>query len=906
MFKFRPPQATSSAQSGNGLIEVLILIFIVSVGLLGMSKLNSVLVKEGSQTNSRSVATSLALAKIDDLKAFNRIAATPDTPCNAAGIFCYTEIANNVGGDIAAGDRVIGNTTYTLAWQNTDWYFCNNAWGNAAPAAPTPTCRAEPLHKSVIITVSWIAGRQLNADDELEDDVETITIQRSIFANNLLFNAAIDGFDGNTLPGPKVAYTPIQAPDAISIEIGGGKSTETAKPLPEVSKTGDSLVVTLPSVVFQSNGGTGQQLVSQEEFSTVNCSCKFDSTAGVSGYTPFRPVWDPTVKVEYSYKGWQSGVSVSAGARSINSVGAKTYVYEVVDTNLADTVYTWTTGTVAPTHTEGQQTDGTGGAMWKFVSEYVPSTTGSLVMEKGALATKTVGYPSDINKVDDRYDSTKTTQSPLCTACCRDHHDKDGEPSYRPYIASFTGNHPHYTASGAVAGANDTYVESCRMQRVDGYWRVVPDWLLVDLAPMNCDYFAPGTEGCPPTGTPEPTLLTKYRDRIRGILGQFVAYLGNNKNVSTASSTLSTFNHTQDPLIGTNNDDAIVVTQGGTKQLIARGLYADVIFQPRTSADPRKVDEAYYNAISGVTSNWDLLGNVRFYDANLTLLAQWSPTSTADSGKNPPGSCSTNTAGSDPVCVTNQAIKTIVSESAGYYDDFYTRGRIVGRLASGTNLITVTANTGNTGFTNSASIGNAATATRSGQLRAKISGSAGGGLYGTIVRANETVDLSKVTISTSTTGLTCTPDSPSTLNASSSSYSYSCSGATTSWTETTLTFNANQSGVNFAEGLNPYSVTSSPLSQVPEIIAYSNRVRIKGNLNAPNGTQAKNTTFAFTGTPNASCTATSSNYTCTVDAGWSGTMTPSLTKATFTPSSRAFTAVKADQLNQNFDLTATK
>lgn len=73
--------------------------------------------------------------------------------------------------------------------------------------------------------------------------------------------------------------------------------------------------------------------------------------------------------------------------------------------------------------------------------------------------------------------ATGVTQDILCTECCRDHHDNagTGHVKFDPFR---TDAHTHYTrASGTLAAATgtDPYLESCRMIRVDGFWRTAQD-----------------------------------------------------------------------------------------------------------------------------------------------------------------------------------------------------------------------------------------------------------------------------------------------------------------------------------------------------------------------------------------------------------------------------------------------
>src|SRR6185369_17728905 len=49
----------------------------------------------------------------------------------------------------------------------------------------------------------------------------------------------------------------------------------------------------------------------------------------------------------------------------------------------------------------------------------------------------------------------------------------------------------------------------------------------------------------------------------------------------------------------------------------------------------------------------------------------------------------------------------------------------------------------------------------------------------------------------------------------------------------------------------------------------------------------------------------SGQYTCAVPSGWSGTVTPSLANYTFSPPSRSYSSVAANQTGQDYAATAT-
>jgi RHS repeat-associated protein len=63
----------------------------------------------------------------------------------------------------------------------------------------------------------------------------------------------------------------------------------------------------------------------------------------------------------------------------------------------------------------------------------------------------------------------------------------------------------------------------------------------------------------------------------------------------------------------------------------------------------------------------------------------------------------------------------------------------------------------------------------------------------------------------------------------------------------------------------------------------------------------------LTPTTGASCTASnaSGQYACAVPAGWTGTITPSLTGYTFTPPHRNYSSISANQVTQDFSATLT-
>src|SRR5207244_12122164 len=71
----------------------------------------------------------------------------------------------------------------------------------------------------------------------------------------------------------------------------------------------------------------------------------------------------------------------------------------------------------------------------------------------------------------------------------------------------------------------------------------------------------------------------------------------------------------------------------------------------------------------------------------------------------------------------------------------------------------------------------------------------------------------------------------------------------------------------------------------------------------PSGAALSGVSFAATG--GASCTTSDAtgSYACSVPQGWTGTVMPSLAGYSFTPASRSYSSVAANQTAQNYTAT---
>lgn len=241
-------------QTGTGLIEVLVAILVLAVGMLGMSKLNALLIRDGGTANNRALAVSLAQEKLDDLRGFKWInaAASYGEDCGA-GIFCYSEIATNAGGyengsgalRFPTGSVTVGNTSFDRTWT-----VVNN-----------------PRFKLVKVTVNWT---DQNGD-------ATAILESAIWQDDASLLAFAPDGTASAPVGPKVAYTPKGVPDVVPIAIGDGTNRETSKPLPDVSSNGLSISTEFTSVNYDANGEQ-----TQEDFYTLNCTCQFAANAAAN------------------------------------------------------------------------------------------------------------------------------------------------------------------------------------------------------------------------------------------------------------------------------------------------------------------------------------------------------------------------------------------------------------------------------------------------------------------------------------------------------------------------------------------------------------------------------------------------------------------------------------------------
>lgn len=290
------------------------------------------------------------------------------------------------------------------------------------------------------------------------------------------------------------------------------------------------------------------------------------------------------------------------------------------------------------------------------------SASKQLYWKAGAMQSKPTGT----------LDSSVNGQPTLCTSCCKDHFDGSGSSFTNFYAPLNTARVRYNSALSTVTSGK--YVDACRFVRLDGFYRLLPDWNLVKVVVTTADFLA------------KPANQASYQKYIKYVVKTYIDWQKSTLNwTQGASATLPTITDFSAWLASnaeTGGDTTTGITVStGTAQLIARGIYVDVL------------DPVYLVGID--TSATDYLTKVPFQDINLTMLAEWTMG---------PLTLLTGSA-TDYATVTNEAVKTVVDLN-NYYFGSYSRGYMTAKKSTKDSgqilrdvIIRVAAYQGNSGIT---------------------------------------------------------------------------------------------------------------------------------------------------------------------------------------------------------------
>ncbi|MGZ4959177.1 MAG: type IV pilus modification PilV family protein, partial [Methylomonas sp.] len=270
------------SQQGIGLIEALIAAIVFAVGIAAVVQLQGKFFKSSSASNARSIATSIAEEKLEDLRGF--VSQSTDTANN------FYTIADNVGGRCVTGTvsgtsctRVLsatnytqGNITFSLSWSVTAYLY------NAGALATTTDTDPNAVQKAVTVTVSWT---------DADNTAQTAAVSTVI---NKFSGAATTGLLANNVGGsgekPIVSYTPSTNTRVTPIGVGTDTKRETLVPSSDV--VGGYTRTRFTAYTYNNAG----KLLREEEFQNVACDCRFNGTSTDASKTNAvaHPEWNTT------------------------------------------------------------------------------------------------------------------------------------------------------------------------------------------------------------------------------------------------------------------------------------------------------------------------------------------------------------------------------------------------------------------------------------------------------------------------------------------------------------------------------------------------------------------------------------------------------------------------------------
>lgn len=275
---------------------------------------------------------------------------------------------------------------------------------------------------------------------------------------------------------------------------------------------------------------------------------------------------------------------------------------------------------------------------------------------KGETASKKTGVPQQ-------------NQDPLCATCCASHFDGPENKFSHWYDAIKRNNvppHGHYTAGDTLATIEgNSYLEACRLVRINGFYEMANDWNLVALNIFDAGIFA------------DSGVLSAYQSYVKEIVTDYIRgqiKSEGNYNNQTYSTPLSFSAYLANSGLAISTTNMVDVAPG-PDQLMARGVYVDII-----SPEYRQYLKDEVMGGDADASPDNLLKFVPFYDVNLTLLANWKSSNSAN------------------ISVTDDPVQTMVDSSQQYYGT-YSRGLINAHKEGTSATISATIRRSNSGIT---------------------------------------------------------------------------------------------------------------------------------------------------------------------------------------------------------------
>lgn len=215
-------------------------------------------------------------------------------------------------------------------------------------------------------------------------------------------------------------------------------------------------------------------------------------------------------------------------------------------------------------------------------------------------------------------------QSPLCQECCRDHHDGSDTDVAR-FDPEATGAYQRYNPNGSgqlVAVGNTTnakYIDSCRVIRVDGFWRTASDMYSRQFGLLET---GTGSDPRATTGLPTTNATTAYTAFVKNYLKLYDGSVGTAPAGAQAA---------YDATPNINNPATVTITTPSTsdfRYLHARGLYVDYLEEKARAKLVSVLASTDVNGLcpTGTALEDCVLPYLPFTTVNLTEIAGWSVT----------------------------------------------------------------------------------------------------------------------------------------------------------------------------------------------------------------------------------------------------------------------------------------
>ena len=217
-------------------------------------------------------------------------------------------------------------------------------------------------------------------------------------------------------------------------------------------------------------------------------------------------------------------------------------------------------------------------------------------------------------------------ESPLCQECCRDHHDNNmtGVAKFDPERSDGSTSKYDLNGSGNLVVANNTnngtYVDACRVIRVDGFWRTAADMYARQLGLLETETVSGAAAK---TGVPTSSATAGYTGFVKTYLSQY-------DGVTTPTNAQSMFDGTSGMNVPALVDIA-AVSNTDFRYLHARALYVDYLEEKaRTRLSDVLADTGPQGQCPTGTNVEDcVLPHMPFTSANLTEIAKWVASNTS-------------------------------------------------------------------------------------------------------------------------------------------------------------------------------------------------------------------------------------------------------------------------------------